>query len=483
MSTYTRTKVLAFLGLAASAACGTSAPSDDESVGTQASELFRFPPPRDAGSGAASSDGSSKDAQTADGPSGLAKDAEAADAAAVGSISEFPSSGANPLVLGSDGNLYFIAPGELTTDSGANQTNEGIGRITPSGAVATFADMAASPGGNGALMAAITEGPDGNIWFVDDIGINPTLPNVGRVTPAGVVTDFPVPLFDSLTDAHLDGITAGPDGNLWFTGSSESGEGRSSTPIPQHGFIGRITTSGTITLFASPNTNSTPGSIIAGSDGNVWFTDSGNIGRITPSGTITEFASPGTGALVLGPDGNIYFSFSGELTTEAGTSETNDSIGRITPSGTVTTFTDHAMSPGGNGALIASLTAGPDGNIWFVDDIGVNPTLANVGRLTPSGVITDFSVPIFNALVDEHLDRIITGPDGNLWFDGSSEAGEGRSSTPIPQNGFVGRITPGGSIALFATPTQNTTPQSMASGSDGNVWCAEGPGIGRVLTR
>lgn len=478
MSKYNRTKVVGLIGLVASAACGASAPSDDESVGTQESQLFGFPRPKDAGAAEASSNASSKDAQAADALSGPAKDA----AGAIGSITEFSSPGASPLVLGSDGNLYFFTGGELTTPAGANETNDGIGRITPSGVVSTFADKATSPGGNGALMVALTKGPDGNIWFVDDIGINPTLANVGRITPAGVVTDFSVPLFDSMVDEHLDGITAGPDGNLWFTGSSESGEGRSSTPIPQHGFIGRITTSGTITLFASPNSNSTPGSIIAGSDGNVWFTDGGNIGRITPSGTITEFASPGTGTLVLGPDGNIYFAFSGQITTAAGTSQTNDSIGRITPSGVITTFTDHATSPGGNGALIASLTAGPDGNVWFVDDIGINPTLANVGRLTPSGVITDFSVPIFNSLVDEHLDRITTAPDGNLWFDGSSESGEGRSSTPIPQNGFVGRITPSGSISLFATPTQNTTPQSLASGSDGNVWCAEGPGIGRVLT-
>jgi virginiamycin B lyase len=145
----------------------------------------------------------------------------------------------------------------------------------------------------------------------------------------------------------------------------------------------------------------------------------------------------------------------------------------------VTTFNDHATSPGGDGALIASLTAGPDGNIWFVDDIGINPTLPNVGRLTPSGEITDFSVPIFGNLSDAHLDRITTGADGNLWFDGSSEDGD---SERAPQTGFVGRITTSGSISLFGLPTPGAPPQALASGSDGNIWMEAG-GIDRVLTR
>jgi streptogramin lyase len=66
------------------------------------------------------------------------------------------------------------------------------------------------------------------------------------------------------------GITAGPDGNLWFT---EYGGNK----------IGRITTAGSITEFAIPTANSGPTGITAGHDGNLWFTESnGNkIGRIT----------------------------------------------------------------------------------------------------------------------------------------------------------------------------------------------------------
>jgi virginiamycin B lyase len=105
----------------------------------------------------------------------------------------------------------------------------------------------------------------------------------------------------AITTGHgsLDGITAGPDGALWFT---ESG-----------GFIGRITTAGVVTDFPIPTANSNPTGIAAGPDGALWFTEAGDtgfyaggIGRITTAGVITEFPLPGgpsaitTGGLTTG---------------------------------------------------------------------------------------------------------------------------------------------------------------------------------------
>src|SRR5438046_8978896 len=79
------------------------------------------------------------------------------------------------------------------------------------------------------------------------------------------------------------GITAGPDGNLWFTEGSTNR-------------IGRITTAGAITgEFTIPTANSYPNWITAGPDGNLWLTeDCGNkIGRITTAGAITgEYTIP-----------------------------------------------------------------------------------------------------------------------------------------------------------------------------------------------
>jgi len=117
----------------------------------------------------------------------------------------------------------------------------------------------------------ITAGPDGNLWFTQ-IG---TANEIGRITPSGRITNFTIPTANS----SPEDITAGPDGNLWFT---ETNGGK----------IGRITTSGTITEFSLPSGSGGYG-ITVGSDGNLWFADaSGKIGRITTSGKVTEFSIP-----------------------------------------------------------------------------------------------------------------------------------------------------------------------------------------------
>jgi virginiamycin B lyase len=95
---------------------------------------------------------------------------------------------------------------------------------------------------------------------------------------AQLIQEFPL---GSSTDPIA--ITAGPDGNLWFTKQGSNS-------------IGRITTAGAITEFSIPTASSSPAGIAAGPDGNLWFTEEvGNIiGRITTAGAITEFSIPGS---------------------------------------------------------------------------------------------------------------------------------------------------------------------------------------------
>jgi len=65
-------------------------------------------------------------------------------------------------------------------------------------AVGTITEF--SPAG---LPRGITAGPDGNLWFAESN-------NIGRSTPNGKINTFPVPTQSS----SPEGITAGPDGNL-----------------------------------------------------------------------------------------------------------------------------------------------------------------------------------------------------------------------------------------------------------------------------
>ncbi len=64
----------------------------------------------------------------------------------------------------------------------------------------------------------------------------------------------------------------------------------------------------------------TPWTIIAGPDGNLWFTEyePARIGRITPRGKITQWRRGGAaaGSIAVGPEGNLWFS-SGQTETIA----------------------------------------------------------------------------------------------------------------------------------------------------------------------
>jgi streptogramin lyase len=177
-------------------------------------------------------------------------------------------------------------------------------------------------------------------------------PAVATAPPIGTVTEYPIPT----ASGGPWGIVAGPDGNLWFT---ENYGNR----------IGRITPVGTITEFPLPTADSYPLGIAAGPDGNLWFTEgSGNrIGRITLTGTITEYPTPTSVShplgIAAGPDGNLWF-----------TEDYGNRIGRITPVGTITEYPIPTASSRPN--IIAS---GPDANLWFTEGGG-----NKIGRISPT---------------------------------------------------------------------------------------------------
>jgi virginiamycin B lyase len=63
---------------------------------------------------------------------------------------------------------------------------------------------------------AITAGPDGNLWFT-----NLPTNKIGRITTSGTITEFPLPASSTPL-----GITAGPDSKLWFTNATSSKIGK-----------------------------------------------------------------------------------------------------------------------------------------------------------------------------------------------------------------------------------------------------------------
>ena len=200
-------------------------------------------------------------------------------------------------------------------------------------------------------------------------------------------------------------IVAGPDGAMWFT---DSGDNQ----------IGRIGPDGTLTGYRLSTWSG--GGIAPGPDGKLWFPEAGlaRIASLTLDGRLSEFHLPATSVLAwtdriaAGPDGNIWF-------TEHDTNQ----IGRISTSGTIAEFPVPTASAG-----LIDIAPGPDGNVWFAE----YDALA-IGRITPSGVITQFRLPF-----PSHPTALVSGPDGNIWY--------------ATKNYRVGRITPDGEITEFPTP-------------------------------
>ena len=276
----------------------------------------------------------------------------------------------------------------------------------------------------------ITAGPDGNVWFTDSDGNA-----IGRITPDGQITEFSdgMSTWTTTSPPGPNGpfaIVAGPDGNLWFT-------------EPARMLIGRITPSGAITEFsAGTSPGSNPMWITTGPDGNIWFTAAGQglLARITPGGQITEIEAtggPSAGAITAGPDGNLWFT------------DGLARLGRVTPAGEVTAFSG-VLDP-------FDIAAGPDGNLWFTEH----------GRGRIARITTGATVTRFHAGISSSPRSIAPGPDGNLWF---SE----------PFRDVIGRITPSGEVDEFCHGiSPGAMPLEIAAGPDGNVWFTE-PDVPRI---
>jgi streptogramin lyase len=278
--------------------------------------------------------------------------------------------------------------------------------------------------------SGITAGPDGNVWFTET-GTD----KIGRITPDGHITEFPL----SPASGPI-GIALGPDGNLWFAEAYANK-------------IGVMTPAGiVIAEYSIPTPNAEDRYIAKGSDGNIWFTETlGNkIGRITPQGIITEFPLPGAvnsgpQRIIAGPDGNLWFTYA---------SSRSDAVVRMTPGGVVTQFPIPESNPLLGNELPDGITVGPDGNLWFTE-LG-----SEIGVLTPSGTFVAQYSLLGPRSQNQGAAGIILGPDRRVYF-------TGRASNTI------GWIVPTGVFGSYPIPSARALPSTITVGPDGNLWFTE----------
>lgn len=269
---------------------------------------------------------------------------------------------------------------------------------------------------------ALAMGSDGNVWFVAERWESANV-FLGDVAGDGAVTEFELPIRSPSTGT----IVAGSEGNLWF-GESDG--------------VGRSTTKGEVTSFPLPSGSSSPTAMTLGPEGDVWFTEgaASTIGRITPEGMISEFRLPPgrkPSGIAAGPEGSVWF-----------TERASNEIGRITPLGAISEF--HVPGPP---AKLDSITLGSDGNLWFAES-----NLPRVGKIAPGGSVTQFTVPTRGG-----TQGIVPGPGGLLYFISGPE---------------IGAISPAGTISWPSCLGDlcGVAVNALAPGPDGRLWAAEGIG-------
>ena len=120
-----------------------------------------------------------------------------------------------------------------------------------------------------------------------------------------------------------------------------------------------------------------PGTMVNGSDGNVWFINGAGLAKIDSAGHVTTYTSgldPGATPydLTNGPNSDLWFTDNGAK-----------AVGYTTPSGVIHEFSALA------GEVPLQIVAGSDGNIWFYTAGATNA----IGKMTPAGVFTRYAMP------------------------------------------------------------------------------------------
>ncbi len=265
-------------------------------------------------------------------------------------------------------------------------------------------------------------GADGNIWFT--ICCNAW--GFGKVTMTGSVTTFPV----SQSNSPL-ALVRGPKSKLWFAELFND--------------IGSISTAGVITNYQIPIPNEQATSLTIGPDRNIWFSEQqpdgkqAMIGRMKPDGQfLPPFSVQGGRYMTTGPDGRVWI-------PQAGVNE----ITAVTAMGQSTTY-------GGLTEPAGQIVSGPDGNLWFVER-------DYVGKITTSGVVTEYSEPTSLSLAS-----LTVGPDRHIWFTSG-------------QSNWIGRISLLGQTQFFENPATFGVEGTIVKGPDNNLWFAETNYIGVLI--
>jgi virginiamycin B lyase len=94
----------------------------------------------------------------------------------------------------------------------------------------------------------------------------------------------------------------------------------------------------------------------------------------------------------------------------------DNTIGRISPTGHIRVFRDGGINDP------QRIITGPDGGLWFVNRLN-----RDIGRFTVTGTFTYYR--ILTSGLNDNL-AITTGPDGTIWYSDGSNNTKGEIAAP-----------------------------------------------------
>jgi virginiamycin B lyase len=340
-----------------------------------------------------------------------------------------------------DGNT-IVGPGDYSTPirlSVSDDSNSGTLSLSTS-TLPNSATTATLTYNGGTLNSGL---PDGPVAFVvaRATGIST---QSAAFTPRPTVYQFSIPVAAN----RPQWIAAGSDGNMWVTESPGN-------------TVAKITPAGAVTECPQiPTAAANPQGIIGASDGNLWFTEfsTSKIARVTTACAYTEFstlfASDGPLLLTDRGDGNLWF--------------TGNSGNHVGFQGLTSGVSGETTIPTANSRPFGIAPA-PDLNLYFtenaVDQLGRIPML--FGAITEVPLATG-SAPA--QIVRGPATETSCGGGPCMWF---TEFGTSR----------VARLNPAGwpapTVDEFPTVTASSNPTGIAAGKDGALWFTES-GLDRI---
>ncbi|MDE3236302.1 MAG: VCBS repeat-containing protein [Bacteroidota bacterium] len=309
-------------------------------------------------------------------------------------VTTIAGSGTATFADGTGSSASFYNPIDVALDANGNMYvadiyNQRIRKITPAGVVTTLAGGnygfvdGTGTGASFAYPYGVAVDGNGNVYVADN-GNN----CIRKITPTGVVTTFAGSgtagstngTGSAATFKNPSGVCVDANGNVYVADAGNS-------------LIRKITSSGVVTTLAGSSTNgftdgtgtgaslSNPVGICVDGSGNVYVGDTWNhsIRKITPTGVVTTLAGNGTAGSANGTGSAATFYYPYHVAVDANgnvfvADNNNNLIRKVTSAGVVTTLAGsgtaaYTDADGTSASFNAPRGAGIDasGNVYVAD--------------------------------------------------------------------------------------------------------------------